>query len=64
VELREISMIGGTGGATNKIDAVRIFEGLPAKFLRFGKAGEVVILVGDAEREIKLALWRELSALV
>jgi hypothetical protein len=47
----------------NKIDTVRNFEGLPAKFLRFGKAGHVIILVGHAEREIKLAIWMELPPL-
>lgn len=47
----------------NKIDTVRNFEGLPAKFLRFGKAGHVIILVGCAEREIELATWVELPAL-
>ena len=46
----------------NKIDSVRNFKGVPAKFLRFGKAGHVVILVGNAEREIETAIWMVLSA--
>lgn len=41
----------------DKIDTLRNLDGHPARFLRFGKAGFVVVSIGNIERELKTAIW-------
>jgi hypothetical protein len=41
----------------NKNDALRILDGLPARFLRFGKAGFIVVSAANLERELETRRW-------
>jgi hypothetical protein len=41
----------------NKVDTLRTIDGRPARFLRFGNAGFVVVSIGNTEREIETAIW-------
>jgi hypothetical protein len=48
---------GNSAVHMNKIDTPRNIDGRPARFLRFGNAGFVVVSIGNNEREIETAIW-------
>ena len=48
---------GDSAAHMNKIDTLRNIDGQPARFLRFGNAGFVVVSIGNIEREIETAIW-------